>query len=127
MPFRSRNIAREMATAVAVLAIYILVLLAPLHQAAGLQRDLAELGYTALDSWSICSPLAPQNEDGKPPVVVKCPAASVGKHVLAAIDPVVIDTEFFPASDAIRYPAFSSFAASGSVWPLGQPRAPPTA
>ncbi|MGV8921480.1 MAG: hypothetical protein ACOH2R_27520, partial [Pseudomonas sp.] len=40
MPFRSRNIAREMVAAIAVMAIYIFVLLAPLHQSAGLQRDL---------------------------------------------------------------------------------------
>lgn len=53
MPFRIRTILREAATAVAVLALYVLVLLAPLHQAAGLQRDLNALGYTSLDTWSI--------------------------------------------------------------------------
>ena len=49
MPIRSRHIAREMGTALAVLAVYVLVLLAPLHQAAGLQRDLSQLGTTAPD------------------------------------------------------------------------------
>ena len=127
MPFRSRNIAREMATAIAVMAIYILVLLAPLHQAAGLQRDLARLGYATLDGWSICSPLAPQNEDGKPPLVVKCPAASLAKHALAGIEPGLADLDADRASASVRYTASSPLRAAGPAWPSGQPRAPPTA
>ena len=127
MPFRSRNIVREMATAVAVLAVYILVLLAPLHQAAGLQGDLAKLGYAPIDGWSICSALAPENADGKPPAVVKCPAASIAKDELAGVESVVFGLAIDRAADAVLYAASCAPAVCGLNWPAGQPRAPPTA
>lgn len=127
MPFRRRSIAREMVTAAAVAAIYILVLLAPLHQAAGLQRDLAQLGYAPLDGWSICSSLAPQNEDGKPPAVVKCAAAGIGKHELSLPEPAVFDFSILSIPIAVFYADAHLLIASTLDWPSGQPRAPPAA
>ena len=127
MPFRSRNIARETVAAIAVMAIYILVLLAPLHQAAGLERDLARLGYTSLDSWSICSSLAPQNENGKPPAVAKCAASSVGKNELTTIEPSVVDLGIVQASTLIRYALTPETIETAWHRSSGQPRAPPTA
>jgi hypothetical protein len=62
MPFRSRSVGRELSAALAVLAIYALVLLAPLHQAAGLQQDLAERGYGSADSWSVCTAVTPDGQ-----------------------------------------------------------------
>ena len=51
--------------ALAVLAMYFLTLLAPLHQAAASQYDFAELGYATSASWTICSSLtSEQTEDG---------------------------------------------------------------
>lgn len=127
MPFRSRNIARETVAAIAVMAIYILVLLAPLHQSAGLQRDLARLGYASLDSWSICSSLAPQNENGKPPAVAKCAASGIGKNDLAALTPAVIDLGTVQAYTSVRY--VQAPVSTEHVWhrSSGQARAPPTA
>jgi hypothetical protein len=125
MPFRSRDMAREMAAALAVMAIYILVLLAPLHQAAGLQRDLAGLGYATLDGWSICSSVAPQNEDGKPPVVVKCVAAGIGKNELAAIEPAVLDAGLVRTAATVRYAPAHLLPENNSTWHSGQARAPP--
>lgn len=127
MPFRNRNIARETAAAFAVMAIYILVLLAPLHQSAGQQRDLARLGYTSLDSWSVCSSLAPQNENGKPPAVVKCAASGIGKNELAVLTRAVIDLGTVRTATPVSYaqPVESNKPAQHRLF--GQARAPPTA
>lgn len=127
MPFRSRNIARETAAAIAVMAIYILVLLAPLHQSAGLERDLARLGYTSLDNWSICSSLAPQNENGKPPAVAKCAASGIGKNELAVLTPAAIDLGIVQAVALVRYAHTPESTEQAWHRPSGQPRAPPAA
>ena len=66
MPFRGRNMTRELGAAFAVLALYVLVLLAPLHQAAGLQRDLAALGHPAWDQFSICTSLSRADPGERP-------------------------------------------------------------
>lgn len=124
MPFRSRNIVRETGAAIAVLALYILVLLAPLHQAAGLQRDLGALGYASLDTWSVCSQLA-QNDDGTGPTVAKCAASGIGKNELAGIDPVLIDTGMVRVATIVAYPQSHAFHRSTLDRLTGQPRAPP--
>lgn len=126
MPFRSRNIARETVTAVSVMAIYILVLLAPLHQAAGLQRDLASFGFASLDKWSICSALASQNENGKSPAVVKCAASSIGKNELVGLVPAVIDLGIVLAVTPVHYAHTALFIKTPWHRSSGQPRAPPT-
>lgn len=127
MPFRTRNIARETAAAIAVIAIYILVLLAPLHQAAGLQRDFARLGYATLDNWSICAPLASHDEDGKAPAVVKCAAAGIGKNDLATIAPVAIDPDMLRLADIVGYAKAYPSITAGPDLTSGQPRGPPAA
>lgn len=72
-----------MGTAFAVVAIYILTLLLPLHQAAGLQRDLAALGYQTLGNVSICNPSKPASSDEKSDLIVKCPSAGIAKNPFA--------------------------------------------
>ncbi len=83
--------ARETGIALALLAIYVLTLLMPLHQAAAQQRDLNALGFSTLESWSVCQPLA-QDEDGAPieASALKCPATGTAKHQLAAVLPPVL-------------------------------------
>lgn len=123
MPFRSRGIARDLSAALAVLLVYALTLLVPLHQAAALQRDLGALGFVATE-WSICTPLAQSDET---PTAVKCPIASVAKGQFAAItpDPIVLVVE--RVSDAVLY---AHVAASRPAMPRShdaQARAPPEA
>ncbi|MGV8955192.1 MAG: hypothetical protein ACOH2M_29115 [Cypionkella sp.] len=127
MPFRTRNIARETVAAVAVIAIYILVLLAPLHQAAGLQRDLAKLGYATLDNWSVCAPLAPKDAGDKPPAVVKCAASGIGKNDLAASAPVAIDLNILRLADIVSYARVYPTITAGPNLTSGQPGGPPAA
>lgn len=126
MQINTRRYAREIGTALAVLAIYVLTLLLPLHQAAGLQRDLDALGYATLDSWSVCQPLV-VDEDGKPDeaTAVNCPATGVGKYELAVALPPTLVIAPPTTADAIAFAA----PETATPWHLpdhvGQSRAPP--
>ncbi len=128
MPLSVKQMTREFGAAFAVLAIYVLVLLAPLHQAAALQRDLGKLGFETVASWSICTPLA-QDQDGDPtaPPVVKCPAAGIAKHDFLAVLPAdgPFDARVFtdaPYADRTVSAVYTPIPAH-----FGQSRAPPVA
>lgn len=122
MPFRSRGILRETGSAIAVLAIYLLVLLAPLHQAAGLQRDLNALGYVSLDTASVCATLA---KDDSGLDAAKCAAAGIGKNQLAAIDLAVIAVKPVQPASNVSYPPETLSLHSIIDHHPGRPRAPP--
>lgn len=124
MPFRSRTIAREVSTAFAVLAIYVLVLMAPLHQAANLQRDLTQLGYASAYSWSICTPLTEDN-GGTPYAAVKCAVAGIGKNKLAPVEPVALAIGVARSATAVAYASAHLIIRPVPDRYSGQPRAPP--
>ncbi|WP_108396056.1 hypothetical protein [Devosia submarina] len=85
-----RIMAKEIGTALAVLAIYLLTILAPLHQARASQLALQELGFTTLvTGWVLCSPLE-NSSDSNELAVAKCPATSIGKNDLIAPPPAAI-------------------------------------
>lgn len=128
MQINKRRYAREIGTALAVLAIYVLTLLLPLHQAAGLQRDLDAMGFATLDSWSVCQPLV-VDEDGKPDeaTAVNCPATGVAKYEMAAVLPPVLVIEPPTTADAIAYAAPETGTQTLLPDHIGQSRAPPVA
>lgn len=121
---QGRQAIAETGRALALLGLYILLLLAPLHQAAGLQRDLATLGYETAGAWSICAPLAEQGDGDTAPLIVKCPAQGLGTQLPAS--PAVFDMAWngvvIPvAPPSTASPQISSFLIIGS----SGPRAPP--
>lgn len=128
MQINKRRYAREIGTALAVLAIYVLTLLLPLHQAAGLQRDLDAMGFATLESWSVCQPLV-VDEHGKPDeaTAVNCPAAGVAKQELAAALPPVLVIEPPTTADAIVYADLEQGTQKLLPDHIGQSRAPPVA
>lgn len=85
---QARNIGREIGTALAVLALYLLTILAPMHHARASQLDLAALGYATIETgWVLCT----SADTGQGEVIVsKCPAAGIGKHDLVEPDLAVI-------------------------------------
>ena len=94
-----RALIREIGAAFAVLSIYVLTLLMPLHQAAATQRGFAELGYETTGIWSICTATADAQSDSETPTAAKCPMAGTGKKDLAlamlpAAAPVRLDARF---------------------------------
>lgn len=128
MHISHRRIIREAGTAFAVLAIYVLTLLLPLHQAAGLQRDLNAIGYSTLDSWSICAPLVTDhNGDPRHETAVNCPAVGVAKHQLAIVLPPVPVLAAPATTVPVVYTGLVDRA--GPLLPdhFGQSRAPPAA
>ena len=81
---RTRSMTREIGTAFAVLAIYLLTILAPLHHARASQLAFQELGYTTIDSgWVLCS-AGETGGENRDVTVAKCPAAGIGKPDVAA-------------------------------------------
>ncbi len=119
---------RETGIAVAVLAIYVLTLLLPLHQAAGLQRGLNAVGYSTLDSWSVCQPLA-QDENGDPreAAALNCPATGVAKHQLATLPPPAPVVVPPMAAEIIRFAQVANPHRFLLPDHVGQSRAPPVA
>ncbi|MFC3705247.1 hypothetical protein ACFOOL_10815 [Devosia honganensis] len=123
-----RILARETGIALAVLAAYVLTLLLPLHQAAGLQRHFDALGFAALDSWSVCTTLNLDGDgDQREAAALSCPATGVAKQQFAALPP--------PTPSIVKPPAAASLPVARAVQPaisllpdhVGQSRAPPAA
>jgi hypothetical protein len=120
-----RSIGREIGTAFAVLAIYLLTVLAPLHHARASQLAFGDLGYATNEaSWVLCTPSGAEGQDGDT-LVAKCPAAGVGKaeFTLPVLDvlPVAFDFAALTAPLLTHTPAFPPRAVAS---PSG-PRAPP--
>lgn len=126
MPSTARSLFRETGIAFAVLALYVLTLLLPLHLAAAQQRDLNAIGYSTLDSWSICQPLA-QDEQGEPheAAALNCPAMGIAKHQFATPGPAPLTMALLTDVEPVAYPAIAG--ANQPLLPdhIGQSRAPP--
>jgi hypothetical protein len=117
-------IGREVGMAFAVLAIWLLSLLAPMHQVSRLVTDLAEAGIVARVDWSICTQAAADDNGDSAPIKI-CPAHGIGKNglapppsstILAILSPVVFTVGFAPTPERF----WSRIQAD-----TGQPRAPP--
>lgn len=121
---QTRSIGREIGTAFAVLAIYLLTVLAPMHHARASQLAFEELGYATTEaSWVLCTPSGITGQDNDV-LVAKCPATGVGKTdlVLPMLDAVPVSHEIALAAPlATTFPAFLPRA----IAPPSGPRAPP--
>lgn len=126
MFMRRRSIAREFGTAFAVLALYVLTLLLPLHQVAGAQRELSALGYETIGVWSVCEQLTEdQNGDPETAAAVKCPAAGIAKHEFTAPPAGTPELVREHVATSVRY-ALPEFIPDGQTPDhFSQPRAPP--
>ncbi|WDR06797.1 hypothetical protein PSQ90_04920 [Devosia rhodophyticola] len=82
MRISAHRIVKEVGTALAVLAIYLLIVLMPMHQSRASQLELDALGYATLaPSWALCG--APDKNDGTDTRLTKCPIAGVAKQSMA--------------------------------------------
>lgn len=128
MRFSMRQIGRELGAAIAVLALYMLVLLAPLHQSAGMQRQLALLGFESSQSWSVCTSIAaPGQGDRDAPTAAKCPLTGVGKTQFVALLPPAAVPPLSPLAVPFHYVADFRPAGFHTLDQLGRPRGPPLA
>lgn len=121
---QGRSIGREIGTALAVLAIYLLTVLAPLHQARASQLAFEELGYSLTQaSWVLCS-AADATDEGGDVSIAKCPATGIGKAGIALPTPHALPAAYGVALAAPRL-ATSPTVLPRIVAPSGGPRAPP--
>jgi hypothetical protein len=116
---------REIGTAFAVLAIYLLTILAPLHQARASQLAFQELGYTTLESgWVLCSSTETGSKDSDVSIA-KCPAAGIGKPevVTPTLDVVALNLSaaFVAAPLSVAVEPVTPLP----IAPPSGPRAPP--
>lgn len=79
---RHGTIARETGMALATLAVWMLCLLAPLHQSAGALREMDRAGVDISGAWSICVTLA-EGDTATDKAVPGCLAHGVAKTGLA--------------------------------------------
>ncbi|WP_323038617.1 hypothetical protein [Gemmobacter sp.] len=115
---------RETGLALAMLAVWMLALLAPLHQTSGLLRAFAETGHVLPGGWSICVTLA-QDDDGPAAPVPQCPAQAIGKADLGLPPAPVVVALVLPPAQPARWPDRVVATAAAPPWTPVQPRAPP--
>lgn len=121
---QARSIGREIGTALAVLAIYLLTVLAPLHQARAGQLAFEELGYSLTQSsWVLCS-AAGATDEGGDVSIAKCPATGIGKAGIVLPTPHALPAAYGIALAAPQL-ATSPTVLPRIVAPSGGPRAPP--
>lgn len=126
MFMRRRSIAREFGTAFAVLALYVLTLLLPLHQVAEAQHELSALGFETIGVSSICVSLT-EDQDGDPQTAaaVKCPAVGIGKHEFTAPPPGKPEPVRDHVARSVRHVEPAYVPAGQTPDHFGQSRAPP--
>lgn len=123
MPLSMRALMKEAGAAFAVLAIYVLVLLVPLHQSAAMQRDFATLGYETLGSWSICGPISESGDDGEGQAVTACPITGIGKQTVGLVSPASLDVP--SASRLVTYDPVRQASPGRHLPQDANPRGPP--
>ncbi|MGV8953978.1 MAG: hypothetical protein ACOH2M_22965 [Cypionkella sp.] len=115
-----RSMSREIGTALAVLAMYLFTLLAPLHEARA-----SQLGYTTLQTgWVLCSSAKTSDQDGKI-AVSKCPVTGVGKPAAIAPGLIAMAPHLRPVMLAAPRPLLPVRFAPAPIAPPAGPRAPP--
>lgn len=120
----ARMITRETGMALAVLALWMLSLLAPLHQTSGVLRELARAGHDISGAWSICVTLA-QDETGADHLIQVCPAKSIGKTDVAVPPPEVRLAVFAPIGRDLPLGMQAEQLHRPQDFTPRQPRAPP--
>lgn len=123
----TRTIGKEIGTALAVLAIYLLTMLSPMHQARASQLAFQELGYTTTATgWVLCALDGATGQDSDVSVA-KCPAAAIGKTPLPAPDLNMLPAGLGIAALALALPLYAPALLPLPTAPPAGPRAPPTA
>lgn len=117
-------ILRETGLALAVLALWLLTLLAPLHQASGLLRELSRAGIDTGAAWRICLTADP-SLDGSDHALPVCPAQGIGKSDVILPPPLAFALAVMGLQVALLLPVPPPAVVLDPRLHPGQPRAPP--
>jgi hypothetical protein len=121
-----RTMSREIGTALAVLAIYLLTVLTPLHEARASQLAFEQLGYASMEtSWTLCTPADPVGNSDPQTAPGKCPAAGVGKTEFVGPLPPAIAGHDLVALASPVLAVLPGFIPARATPPSGS-RAPPS-
>lgn len=120
-----QSVLREAGAAFAVLAIYVLTLLTPLHQSAATQRGFAALGYETIGAWSICTNITEASDEEGAPAALNCPVAGIGKVELAMGASASGLPELFRLAIAAEITTAPALPVSLHLVHQARPRAPP--
>lgn len=120
----SKTILNETGKALAVLALWMLLLLAPLHQTSVLLHEMAKAGHDISGEWSICTTLA-QRKDGKIGTVPVCPAHGIGKADLWVLLAKAGLVRVLPVPHSAFFSDDNGRLALRQNFPQAQARAPP--
>lgn len=115
---------REIGTALAVLAIWLMSLLVPMHQVSRLIGELAEAGIVTVTDWSLCVPLDLDGDDPDGQQTL-CPAQGIGKNDLAIMPDTTLLAIVFPLAGSLFLPSPPERFWARVQSDTGQPRAPP--
>lgn len=117
------TLTRRAGLTLALLGLWLMALLVPLHQASGVQRELVAAGHLAASGWTLCpAHQQPGGDNHLPPL---CPAQGIGKHDMALPPPAILPGRVLSlARDADR-PAARPVPRDARGFQPGQPRAPP--
>lgn len=115
---------REIGTALAVAAIWLLSLLAPLHHASNLGRDLAARGYEPAALWSLCDPTGSAAK-GEQQAVFVCPAQGIGKSDVLLPTVETAPAVFLPILALLLIGAWRRPGLALAPYRLPRARAPP--
>lgn len=110
--------------ALAVLAIWLMSLLAPMHQVSRLIGELSEAGIVTVTDWSLCVPLD-LDGDGPDGPQTLCPAQGIGKNDLAPVPDATLFAILLPLSVNLYLPSPPERFWARVQADTGQPRAPP--
>jgi hypothetical protein len=123
------GIARNIGSALALFAMLVVTLLAPVHQAHAANRDLARANGDLLAAFVIChgdglSQADTPADADRNDIIAKCPICSLAKQVGATPMPALVS---IPAVWGVSHAPTMSAAAAPTSKPerTAQPRAPP--
>ncbi|GEM_PF-2670375 len=120
----ARILLREVRFACAVLAIWLMSLLAPMHLVSRMAADLRVAGYQTASDWSLCIPTGQTDDVGQ--LITLCPGKTIGGGGLLPYDPSAF-LDISPNYVALA-PNLSSQHHPLRVFETSvQPRAPPMA
>lgn len=120
---KDRLLYREIGVALAVLSLWFLSLLAPMHQAAGLLREMAQAGVDTTGAWTICvTQTEGSDPDGMPQI---CPAHGIGKSEIALPPPGLELAPHRRLLFTVSTPRDRAVARPLVGWLAQEPRGPP--
>jgi hypothetical protein len=121
----ARSFSREIGTALAVLAVYLFTILAPLHEARASQLAFEELGFsTTQTGWVLCNSLETNGQDGDVSLT-KCPVTGIGKPAAVAPTSTALVLEQRPARLTALRPFATQTPTPAIIAAPSGPRGPP--